>query len=311
MTTPPGWYPDPDHPGQGPGQERWWNGTSWTGHTRVAGEFIPGPVAATPVPPPPRAPAGRGDRERLPRPPGEEPPARGGWALVTAIAGGTLVIVAFVVGAVLLLGSDGGSEAGGDPSATARPDDRPSPDPTHVPETTPPGPATEGRAGGATLPLLDGWQEVSLQRGAGISTTTGYPCPADAAQECLTGGAFLSRAPQHDGETPREAAAADIAGNAEESYSPEAYGRIVAQEEVLAEEVVVAGQDGYRVRWRIETAAGTEAFVESVAFPAPNGDGMLLLRIGFDIGGEAPPVADVDRIVDGVRADSDGPGTGA
>ncbi len=308
MTTPPGWYPDPGHAGEGPGQERWWNGTTWTEHTRVAGEFIPGPVAATPVPPPPRAPAGRGDRERLPRPPGEEPAGRGGWALVSAIAGGTLVIVAFVVGAVLLLGgSDGGSddgpEAGGDPSATA------GPDPT--PQTPDPAQATEGRVGGATLPLLDGWREVTREEGAAVTTTTGYPCPADADQECLTGGAFLSPAPQHDGDTPREAAAADIAANAEESYSPDAYGRMVRHEELLAEEVTVAGQDGYRVRWRIETAAGTEAFVESVAFPAPDGDGMLLLRIGFDSGGDAPPVADIDRIVDGVRAGSVGPGTGA
>ncbi|MDG4864545.1 DUF2510 domain-containing protein, partial [Streptomyces sp. T-3] len=30
MTTPPGWYPDPSVPSL----ERWWDGTSWTEHSR-------------------------------------------------------------------------------------------------------------------------------------------------------------------------------------------------------------------------------------------------------------------------------------
>lgn len=32
MTTPPGWYPDPN----APHTERWWDGTAWTAHSRAA-----------------------------------------------------------------------------------------------------------------------------------------------------------------------------------------------------------------------------------------------------------------------------------
>ncbi len=48
--------------------------------------------------------------------------------------------------------------------------------------------------------------------------------------------------------------------------------------------------------------------MESVVFPAPDGDGpMLLLRLGFDVHAEAPDQGDMDRIVAGVRA-TRGPG---
>ncbi|MGI5467793.1 DUF2510 domain-containing protein [Streptomyces sp. CA-132043] len=36
MTTPPGWYPDPGHTGNGPAPERWWDGSAWTEQTRAA-----------------------------------------------------------------------------------------------------------------------------------------------------------------------------------------------------------------------------------------------------------------------------------
>ncbi|MEU2143186.1 DUF2510 domain-containing protein, partial [Streptomyces globisporus] len=44
--TPPGWYPDTG----APGLERWWDGTSWTAHTRS-------PAAAGSAPHQPPAPA--------------------------------------------------------------------------------------------------------------------------------------------------------------------------------------------------------------------------------------------------------------
>ncbi|WP_163008344.1 DUF2510 domain-containing protein, partial [Streptomyces sp. S5] len=37
QVTPPGWYPDPGHEGDGPRQERWWDGGRWTDSLRPAG----------------------------------------------------------------------------------------------------------------------------------------------------------------------------------------------------------------------------------------------------------------------------------
>ncbi|MEV0041329.1 DUF2510 domain-containing protein, partial [Streptomyces sp. NPDC050804] len=34
-TTPPGWYPDPGHSGDGPQRERWWDGSAWTDELRA------------------------------------------------------------------------------------------------------------------------------------------------------------------------------------------------------------------------------------------------------------------------------------
>ncbi len=46
MTTPPGWYPDPG----APGTERWWDGATWSAHTRpAAGQAFGPPQPVTPV----------------------------------------------------------------------------------------------------------------------------------------------------------------------------------------------------------------------------------------------------------------------
>lgn len=47
QVTPPGWYPDPGHEGDGPRQERWWDGGRWTDSLRPAGgPGAPAPQAA-------------------------------------------------------------------------------------------------------------------------------------------------------------------------------------------------------------------------------------------------------------------------
>jgi hypothetical protein len=297
----PGWYPDPGHTGEGPAPERWWNGTGWTGRTRAAGEGIPGPVAAAPV--------RRDAPERLPTAPGD--PGGGRGPLIVAVSGAVLMLSALVIGAVLLLGGendDGDTGNGlGSPSATS-----PTPPTPETGDAAPQLPLTEAQAGGAALPVLDGWEEQDLDGSPATTTTTGYPCPAGDGQECRAAGAFLSLADAPADATPQEVAAADVGAGAEASYSEEAYGGIDSHTQVLAEEVTVAGQDGYRVRWRVETEAGTEAYAESVAFPAPDGSGrMLVLRLGFDIAENAPPARDMDRIIQGVRPVSDAPGTDA
>ncbi|MFE6780496.1 DUF2510 domain-containing protein [Streptomyces sp. NPDC057702] len=59
MTTPPGWYPDPDHQGPGPAPERWWDGARWTDARRAASSvhdaqtMLSAPMTFAPGPPPP------------------------------------------------------------------------------------------------------------------------------------------------------------------------------------------------------------------------------------------------------------------
>ncbi|NEA39747.1 DUF2510 domain-containing protein, partial [Streptomyces sp. SID11385] len=48
--TPPGWYPDPGHSGEGPRRERWWDGTAWTEGTRRAAPAQPPGTAAPGIP---------------------------------------------------------------------------------------------------------------------------------------------------------------------------------------------------------------------------------------------------------------------
>ena len=74
--TPAGWY------AAEPGQERWWDGGSWTGHVR-------------PAPGGPAAPAGGGIA----------------WKIVGPVLGGVALVVALVVTLVLTLGGGGASSA--------------------------------------------------------------------------------------------------------------------------------------------------------------------------------------------------------
>lgn len=223
-----------------------------------------------------------------------------------------LVAALLVAAAVVLLG---GEDSGGDRAAGQRGRDNSSQQPSDGPSDDASGDAgngeedlTEGSAGGVALPLLDGWTEQTADWGVAMSSGS-YPCPRQQSTDCADAGVSMY-AVQGLASSPQEAAEADISDNASSSYSEESYGGIDSQEEVRAEEVTVAGQDGYRIRWRIGTAAGTEAYVESVAFPAADDSGaMVVLRLGFDIGGGAPPAGDMDRIVAGARAASGGPGT--
>lgn len=333
MTMPAGWYPDPGHSGAGPAPERWWDGAGWTGRTREAGEAAEEPPAS----PAPEAAPGPGDKlPELPVVPAadpEESPRRA--PLLGAALGGSMLVALLVASSVLLIPSGGDEDAdvaAASPAGTVAPGGEPQPDERSPaddqhslagtpgedeaapePEAERPGPerrqeVTSASVGGAALPVLDGWQERGF---TGAAAVTGvHPCPAGPDLECAQGGAFLFAGPV-SGQTPQEAALADIPLHAAESFSEETYGGIVTEHEVLSEEITITGRPGYRVRWQVETGTGTDAYAETVAFPAPDGSAApLLLRLGFNAGDQAPPAADMDRITDGIRAVSDwAPGT--
>lgn len=165
--TPPGWYPDPGHTGNGPATERWWNGTAWTEQTRPAGgtEGVFGPPAppgapAAPGTPPtvagaptmpgspmapgsPTVPGGPGypgqpSYPAYPAYPGQPPAkARGRARTAIAVVAGVAVLAA-IGGGVYALTRDGG---GTDKAGSGSPFDSPR-------ETSPDGPG--GSDGGGS-----------------------------------------------------------------------------------------------------------------------------------------------------------------
>ena len=285
--TPPGWYPDPGHAGFGPTPERWWDGETWTEHTRTA------PATATPpgsLPQPGFAPQG-------------PPQGRPKGPIVAGILVSLAVVVALVVGVVVLTGDGGEERAGGGPTPSASAESAPSdgaPEESPSPDDAPQAPAPRQltMAHGVTLPLLDGWERVPGAYGAAV-TTTSYACPLKE-ERCVRAGASVHVTPA-DGD-PEAVAAADVEANAELSYGADYYGGITSHQEEEARSVRVAGQDGHLVRWKIDNKADPDAYVQSVAFPHPDGSGqMLVLRMGVDIHRDAPPVSDMDQIVAGVE----------
>ncbi|MGH3313185.1 MAG: DUF2510 domain-containing protein [Streptomyces sp.] len=259
MTTPPGWYADPE-PARTAGtgaRERWWDGTGWTGQTRTRG-------------------AARGP-------------------LVAGIVGALVLLAALAVGAVLVFGGSGVFSAGtGDDGAGGGKHDDAS-RPTDPPDR--PDPRAEAPADGVDLPVLDGWQHDPDGPMAG---TGEYTCPGGDGKSCLRGSAVIVVAGTDAGD-PEDVARNDIERFAELAYSKDTYGGITSHKVLATETATVAGQDAYRVRWKIVNRKKPDAYVESVAFPHPDGSGeMLLLRTGFDIHRDAPPLGDMDRLAGGV-----------
>lgn len=322
MTTPPGWYPDPGYTGPGSAPERWWDGFAWTEHTREA----PGPTSQTFGPPVPVY------------PPGEVgAPARGRGPKIAAAVVVVAVVAAAIAGGIALLGDDGGSDDGGDragpgPTATAPAPDRSSggsddggdggvsggdgdrgpgdPSESAVPQPSDDPNVSEDALNGIGLPVLDGWQESrSSAGGAGVTTEARYPCPNDAASQCLRGGVFSMPATGFKAKSPEGIAKEDIEQAAESSYGKnqengkESYGGITSHKQLKSEAVTVAGQKGYLVRWKVITKKGEDGYVQTVAFPSPLlRDTMVLVRFGFDVSDKAPPLSDMDKIVKGIKA---------
>jgi uncharacterized protein DUF2510 len=272
MTTPPGWYPDPD-PAQranSPSAERWWDGNSWTGQTRTKAA-VRGP-------------------------------------LVAGVVGAAVLVAALVVSAVLTFGAGAGSGITRDETGGGEPNSEPTPpgDEPGAPEDDPgtPGePGGEVPATGVDLPVLDGWKHDPL----GPMVTTGeYKCPGSGEESCLRGSSAIVVAPTDTG-SAEDIAKNDIGRFAKSAYSKGTYGGIASHDAVASEKTSVAGQDAYRVRWKIVNRTKPDAYVETVAFTHPDGSGeMLLLRTGFDIAESAPPLSDMDKLAEGVTEDSAG-----
>ncbi|WP_329042068.1 DUF2510 domain-containing protein [Streptomyces sp. NBC_00178] len=297
QTTPPGWHTDPGHSGIGPAQERWWDGSRWTDQLRIAPATV---------------------RRRRMR-------------IGAGIAAGVVLLAAVGSGAYML-GSN--SDDGDSASATAPTNQPESPglpgapdggrgegdnggqdggegrNPGQMPETEK-GYATDA-ASGISIPVPDGWKGQSGPIGAGL-TTGDYACPGDTSQKCVRGGIFSApaQALKIKADTAKAAAEADIKANAEESYGEKIYGGITSHEELVSEAVTVAGQKGYKVRWKVVTKNGDDGYVESLAFPSPNLKNMLVVvRSGFDVNAKAPKLSVLDDITKGIKK-AKGAGIGA
>lgn len=217
--------------------------------------------------------------------------------LAAGIVGVAVLVSALAVSAVLTFGAGPGADGlPRDEAGAGEPDSRPAP-----PEDAPEEPDGDVPATGVDLPVLKGWERDPF----GPMVTTGeYDCPGGKAESCLRGSSMIVVAPTGT-VSAEDTAKNDIRRFAELAYSKGTYGGITSHDAVASERTKVAGQDAYRVRWKIVNRTKPDAYVESLAFKHPDGSGeMLLLRSGFDIAESAPPLSDMDKLADGVTEES-------
>ncbi|MFP3990180.1 DUF2510 domain-containing protein [Streptomyces sp. E11-3] len=313
MTTPPGWYPDPSVPSL----ERWWDGTTWTEHTRDPQAAAQQPAQQQP---------GFGPPQPVGMP---ETGGTSGRAKMVALAAAGVVLVAAIVTGVVVLGKsdDGGAEAkngGGTSSAPASEsaDPRPSEEPTDEPSESPS--ATEDtpdrlvdQLNGISLPIPDGWEIPQYSWGGtdpNIWTKETYDCPTGLY--CHHGRVISLSADSGSGDTAREVAEKDVSDAAEalygDGYLSDRYGGVTSTKKVKAGPVVVAGRTGYVVRVRVKTGEGPGGYVQSLVFPSAIGtESLVVVRFAFDAGPDGLPLSGMDEITKGIRdLGSDDAGTG-
>lgn len=200
-TTPPGWYPDPGHSGDGPQQERWWDGSAWTDELRATSTAEWAPPTASPYPGSPPYPAA-------------PPPGRASRGRRIAVGVTAVVVAMAIAGGFYLLGRDGDSAPVGaawrtfhGPFTARTADSEPgwarrsgrSEGPGGGESGAPQVPSEDGyatdAASGISIPVPDGWTGESGVVGAGV-TTGKYSCPGDTSQSCVRGGVFSAPRPR-------------------------------------------------------------------------------------------------------------------
>lgn len=285
MTTPPGWYPDPS----APTVERWWDGTTWTAHTRPAGGPQPTAVVV--------------------------PPKRNGRVVQIAVA--AAAVAAVVVAAVVVL-RPGGEEQPPDAkqppasaSTTVSGPTEPA-EPTASASSASPFPAEDAsvlvdQLNGITLPIPDGWEkpEYGAYDAVTMRTENNDRCPAGSGY-CYY-GEVNSRTVRTTATTPEAIAKADITTAAEEAFgegklNQKPYGGISSHKVLASRQAVVAGRTGYLVRWQVTTGKGSGGYVQSLVFPAPIGEETpVVVRFAFSASPGGPQLPLMDEITRGIR----------
>ncbi|MFI6939875.1 DUF2510 domain-containing protein [Streptomyces sp. NPDC050418] len=326
--TPAGWYQDPE----APSHERWWDGTAWTPHTRVAQAQAAAGHGLAPADPAQQTgqhpgqfgpPAGQqsgqfGESGQFGQPGQFGPPApaagsgrTGGRGKLVAMVAAGVVLVASIVTGVVVLGKDDKP----DPNASTRssptaegvgPDDKPEPT---TPASSPPekdANVLEDQLNGITLPIPEGWEkpDSTVEKAVTMTTEGTYDCPGDSGF-CRHGRVTSRTVRSGAGSDPEVAAKSDIREAAYSSYDRDIverkpYNGIRSTSELKSEQVVVAGSTGYLVRWRVKTEAGGGGYVQSVVFPKPGSESLIVVRLAFDAE-DGPPLALMDTITSGIR----------
>ncbi|MGW3910265.1 DUF2510 domain-containing protein [Streptomyces sp. NPDC005070] len=286
MTPPPGWYRDPSYPLV----ERWWDGTAWTDHRRQP-ETPQQPLMQAPSP----GGSGSGRAKAV--------------ALVTAAVA---LVAAIVTGAVLLRDDDGGDEAATrttPATASPAPSDDPSPSPSGASPSAGDPTVVVDELDGITFPVLDGWAKPQYvaDHDTVLTTPRTYDCPGDPGL-CRHGRVDVRTATATDETSPKVLAEGDIEDAADSAYGHDLVGSrpfrgITSHRLVKSGSVAVAGRAGYLVRWKVKTGVGPGGYVESLAFPSSVGSqSLVIVRFSIDVGADAPPVSDMDRITEGIRS---------